>query len=94
MFDVLLADFLAAADAQKAEQMAAYMRQQFEFLGIQSVQRKALCKKLYQEARQGVIDWEFVTQCWASPYREMQYVAIGYLSVLKHKLTPDDIPKI
>jgi len=41
-----------------------------------------------------MIDWAFVNQCWNCPYREFKYVAIGYLTVLKHQLVPADLPRL
>lgn len=40
------------------------------------------------------MDWSFINECWEIPEREMQYVAIEYLKVMKKWLTAADIPNI
>jgi 3-methyladenine DNA glycosylase AlkD len=82
----------AAANQEKAEQMKAYMRNQFEFLGIQTPQRKKLCQSFLRE--QKTLDWDFVNKCWDLPEREFQYLAINCLSKLKALLSPVDIPNM
>ncbi|EOT29412.1 DNA alkylation repair protein [Enterococcus saccharolyticus] len=94
MFERIVQQFLEAADPNKAEKMAAYMRNQFLFLGVSAPQRQMICKEFYKESTQQEIDWHFVFECWACPYRELQYVAIGYLQVLKKKLEPEDVGAI
>lgn len=95
LFEELQLLFYSEQNQEKAEKMSAYMRNQFEFLGITSPQRKKLAKKIIQESKKnGTIDWNFVQQCWESSYREFQYVAIDYLTSCKKELTLKDIPKI
>lgn len=75
--------------------MAAYMRNQFAFYGIQTPVRTRLCREPFKAAkREGVIDWGFVDDCWAAPHREFQYVACDYLIVLHQYLTIDDVSKL
>ncbi|MGX7197252.1 DNA alkylation repair protein [Enterococcus olivae] len=94
-FQELLDLFHSHADQEKATKMSTYMRNQFLFLGISAPVRKHLIKEFYQAAKQiKTVDWHFIQQCWASPYREFQYVAIGYLTILRKQLTPNDVPKI
>ncbi|KAF1306057.1 DNA alkylation repair protein [Enterococcus sp. CU12B] len=93
-FEVIFNSFQEAADEERAEKMAAYMRNQFSFLGVATPKRKALTKDFYHQVKGQVIDWAFVDACWACPYRELQYVAIGYLQQLKKNLVPDDIPRL
>lgn len=83
-----------AANPDKAVEMAAYMKNQFNFLGIPTPLRRKLCKPLFQAAKSQVPDWDFVESCWANPYREMQYVAMDYLNVVSKQLTPQDLPHI
>ncbi|WGU71637.1 DNA alkylation repair protein [Capnocytophaga canimorsus] len=35
------------------------------------------------------MDWAFVEQCWACPYRELQYVALDYLVSKKENIDPN-----
>ncbi|MFK8263677.1 DNA alkylation repair protein [Capnocytophaga canimorsus] len=80
---------------EKAVVMEAYMKNQFPYLGIQAPIRKSLTKPfLVQTKKHSVVDWEFVEQCWACPYRELQYVALDYLVSKKRILTPTDVPKL
>jgi 3-methyladenine DNA glycosylase AlkD len=91
----IFSSFQDHADPEAAEQMSAYMRGQFPFLGLSAPQRKTLSKTLYQNAQnEDAADWAFVDQCWKKGPREFQYLAIGYLAVLNDKLTPEDIPKL
>lgn len=93
-FEIILNSFQEAADEVRAEKMAAYMRNQFSFLGVSTPKRKELTKDFYRQIKGQSIDWAFVDACWACPYRELQYVAVGYLQQLKKNLVPDDLPHL
>lgn len=82
-------------DEQAAIKMSAYMRNKFNFLGVRSVERKGVCKEFYKESKKGgIVDWNFINDCWQNEYREMQYVAIDYLITMKKLLTFSDVDKI
>jgi 3-methyladenine DNA glycosylase AlkD len=70
-----------ARDPAKAAAMAAYMRGQFAFLGIQSPAQKALAREalagLPRPAEDDLRD--VAVACWALPEREYQYFACGWL---------------
>jgi 3-methyladenine DNA glycosylase AlkD len=94
-FAAILADLQVRTDTEKAAAMRRYMRDQFDFLGIPTPLRKSLTKPYFAELRTARdIDWEFVDSCWRCPYRELQYVAVGYLASLTHILGPDDVAPI
>lgn len=94
-FKLLIDDFIKNRDEQKAVQMSAYMRNQFQFLGIPTPLRKKLCKEYFKTAKKSkTVDWGFVNDCWDNEYREIQYAAIDYLSSMQKFLIPQDIPKI
>lgn len=94
-FESLQEAFAAHADSDRAAQMAAYMRDQFAFYGIQTPVRTRLCREVFRQAkRAGVIDWGFVDACWQDPHREFQYVACDYLNAVHPYLTFDDVPKL
>ena len=38
--------------------------------------------------------WAFIDQCWASPQRELQYLACDYLIIVTPLLTPADWPRL
>lgn len=83
------------ADPKKAPQMKAYMRNQFEFLGVQSPAQgkvNSLYLPIHNSADE--LDWEFIDACWANPYRELQYLALSYLRRNEHLLEVSHIQKI
>lgn len=83
------------SDNDRAIKMSAYMRYQFEYLGIPTPERKNLCKEFFKGAKgETQIDWDFVNLCWEKPYREYQYIAVNYLGLMKKYLTPNDVPKL
>lgn len=94
-FPALHETFIAAADPVAATSMAAYMRDQFPFLGLPTPRRRELLKPFIAKARKEVkaqkIDRDFVEACWRAPEREFQYNALDYLAALKKYLTPEDI---
>ena len=91
----LFEDLKACADAERAAQMSAYMRDQFQFLGVQTPKRKEVCKKHFKNAKEeAAVDWGFVTACWDNPHRELQYSAVNYLAAMRGMLEPADVPRI
>ncbi|MFT0846301.1 DNA alkylation repair protein [Actinomycetaceae bacterium L2_0104] len=91
----LIGELFAAANPEKAGPMAAYMRDQFPFLGIPSSARKPIQRPFFAVARKDPhADWAFVAQCWALPQREFQYVACDYLYAVRKRLGADDLPRI
>lgn len=92
LFEALLSALTCQANPENARSMAAYMKGKFEYLGIQTPQRKAICKPFFNSLKQAEIDRAFVRQCWDCRYRELQYVAIDYLRLIKRQLTPQHIP--
>ena len=78
--------FIAAADPDRAPAMAAYMRDQFPFLGLptpvqRSVARAAL-RELPAPDEADVV--ALTTACWAMPEREYQYAGCDY--AIRHAL--------
>ncbi|WP_394143546.1 DNA alkylation repair protein [Vibrio atypicus] len=71
-----------------AQQMKAYMRNQYQFYGIQSVPRREALKPYF--SKQALPSLEelpaVVKELWAQPEREFQLVAIDLLIKLKKKL--------
>ena len=82
-------------DVEQAKSMSAYMRDQFEFLGIKTPKRRQLCREAFKNARKTAkIDWESVELCWQKPQREYQYIACAYLVKMKKFTTLADLPKL
>lgn len=80
-------------DPEKADGMARYMKNQFEFLGVQTPVRRKAIASLFREAKvsKGPIDWQLIHQLWEKNEREYPYVAIDYLKRAKKCLVADDI---
>ena len=82
-------------DVEQAKSMSAYMRDQFEFLGIKTPKRRQLCREAFKNARKTAkIDWESVELCWQKPQREYQYIACDYLVKMEKFTTLADLPKL
>ncbi|SHE82766.1 DNA alkylation repair protein [Alkalibacter saccharofermentans] len=83
------------ADPENAAPMSAYMRNQFDFLGIKKPQRALLSKQFLKEAKkEEQIDWGFVYHLWDLPEREFQYLAMEYLAAVKKLLVEDDLSNL
>lgn len=92
---VILESLKAIANPEKAPAMKAYMRNQFEYLGVQTIAlRQAVTPLLPKYQTTEEIDWGFIDECWASPYRELQYAALGYLGRNERLLDETHIPHI
>lgn len=91
----LLEQLLFYKDNDRAVQMKAYMRNQFEFLGLPATKRRELMRPFFKEAKkEAAIDWAFLTMYWQMPYRECQYIACDYLLLKQDLLHPSDVDKI
>lgn len=84
--------FIENRNEDNAKYMKAYMKDNFEYLGIKTPLRKELEKELLKEkSKEALIDKDFVKMLWNYEYRELQYVALDYLVKQKKKLQKDDI---
>jgi 3-methyladenine DNA glycosylase AlkD len=81
IMDRLSRAFENARDPDRAAPMAAYMRDQFPFLGIPSPAQKALTREVLTGlGRPNETDLAAVAQaCWQRPEREYQYFACAWL---------------
>jgi 3-methyladenine DNA glycosylase AlkD len=84
--------FRASANPEQAAKMSAYMRGQFDYLGIQTPMRRKLSREVIKA--QKAVDWEFIFKFWEQPEREFQYLTIDCLDKLKSSLSPEDIPNL
>lgn len=82
------------ADAAQALGMKAYMRNQFEFLGISTPTRQALTREFFLE--HGGPDASQLAQVvrplWDLPEREYQYSALTLLGFASHRLSVEHMP--
>lgn len=81
----LTVKLLALRNEEKAPVMKAYMKNKFEFLGIQAPERKRVCKEhMKQNKVADQIELEtIVKESWALLEREFQYCAIELLAANK-----------
>ena len=74
--------------------MAAYMRNQFEFLGVGTPARRAATKALYRGMKGYSAD-ELIEAAWAlwnCCEREYQYAAVDLLAMYSNRLDVDHLP--
>ncbi len=78
------------ADPENAVPMKRYMRDQFDFLGIKSPQRRSLLREFFAEAGLPPVEEldAIARRLWRLPHREFQYVAIDVLEKRRRRLTP------
>ena len=82
--------FRSHADDEVRIGAAAYMRNQFEFLGIGTPLRRELSKRLIKQSQE-LAERELISLCkelWAQPEREFQYVACDLLAKNAPRLSP------
>lgn len=95
MYEEVISAYYQRRSEEKAEKMAAYMKQNFPFLGIAKTDRVALHGNFLRQVKNGDwVDWEFVFRLWDLPEREFQYLAVEYLVVLKNFLQKEDTGKL
>lgn len=80
------------ANAEKAAGAKAYMRNQFDFLGLMAATRQSLTKAYLEENLPDYDQLEkIVHDLWAMPEREYQYFAIDLMAAMKKHWTIDII---
>ncbi|MDE5416039.1 DNA alkylation repair protein [Alkalihalobacterium chitinilyticum] len=92
----ITSEFKLMENKEKAIGMSAYMRNRFDFLGIQTPERRKITSKLFKEWLVGKkpIDWNIVFDLWGQCEREYQYVVIDYLVKSKKYLVADDLTQL
>lgn len=90
----IIEKFEACRNEELARPMAAYMKNQFPFLGIQSPLRKQLFKEQFTEYALPKPDAIFkeAWKLYRLQEREYQYAAIALLEKMSQHLTADDLP--
>jgi 3-methyladenine DNA glycosylase AlkD len=86
-------NLLAEQRSDYAEAMQQYMRNQFEFLGVNSPKRKTIEKAFYKQ--NGLPQYadlaDIVTEAWATDEREIQYFAMDLVERMRKYWQPDVI---
>jgi 3-methyladenine DNA glycosylase AlkD len=82
----------AHADAERARQMKAYLREQFEFLGIQTPTRRLVCSQLPKLPKDSVLLMRIANELWKKPEREYRYVACDLLAKNASAFSSEDLP--
>jgi 3-methyladenine DNA glycosylase AlkD len=87
---------LPAIQADRAPAMRAYMRDQFEFLGIATPDRRAAAKTLLKQYKGASAETllALVHGLWELPQREYQYVALDLLAMHYRAMQPVHIPAL
>lgn len=79
------------ADAERAAAMRAYMRDQFEFLGVPTPARRAATAALIRSKASAPDLMQHARALWQLPQREYQYVAVDLLARQWKALSVNDI---
>lgn len=80
------------ADQQKAIEMKAYLRNQFEFLGIQAPIRRSIYKDLPKLPKDPQYILNIANELWDKPEREYRYVACDLLIKNAKVFKLNDLP--
>lgn len=89
----ITAQFRAHGDPTTAHGMAAYMKDQFRYLGIKKPEREKIQRLWRNQIKNSKeLDRSLVLSLWREPEREFQYFAIDILCTLKNHLNADDLP--
>jgi len=85
-----------AADPSRTPAMQAYMRNQFDFLGIPTPRRRAATASLLRAFQPGTSRelLDAARMLWQQPEREFQYVAVDLLARYRKTLSPADFPAL
>ncbi|MHB8073786.1 DNA alkylation repair protein [Desulfosporosinus fructosivorans] len=95
MDNQLIKSFYDHRNQDQGTKMSAYMKDHFQYLGMQKPLRSELQKEFFKQAKkQKMIDWDFIFMLWDLPEREFQYLALDYILALKNNLLKADIDRI
>ncbi|WP_229256950.1 DNA alkylation repair protein [Duganella lactea] len=86
----------AAANAERAPAMRAYLREQFDCLGVATPERRAAGRPLLSELKDAGAEKliEHAHALWRLPEREYQHVALDMLAMYWEKLNSAHIPAL
>jgi len=86
----------AVADPSKAADMAAYMKDQFEYLGVQAGDRRTAAKPLLTAAKTMASEplLDLVEALWDEVEREFHYVGMDAIRAGARNLRADDLQRV
>lgn len=94
-YETMFTELESHKDVQQAIKMAAYMKNNFPFLGVPKPKVDEIIKPYIKAASKADrIDWDFIDLCWAKDYREAQYVGVEYIHFVQKKLTDKELEKL
>lgn len=95
MYDIdqIQALFTRNADLANAAGMKAYMKNRFEFYGIQSVKRRELQRPFLLKASlpEKWEAFELIREFWELPQRELQYFGLDMIARYQKQLEKEDV---
>ncbi|MFC2115498.1 DNA alkylation repair protein [Bacteroidota bacterium] len=94
--DPLIGQFEANRNPANAVRMKKYMKDQFEYYGISTPDRRSLMRAHQKE--HGLPLWsdieDITRSLWEMDERECQYIALDLLNRLKKNLSPENLPML
>ncbi|WP_255988831.1 DNA alkylation repair protein [Chitinolyticbacter albus] len=93
--DTIVEGLRVVGNAGDAAAMRRYMRDQFDFAGVKTPQRRALSRPLIAAARRALSEAERLdtaARLWRQPWRECQMVACDLLADRAHTLSAAALP--
>jgi 3-methyladenine DNA glycosylase AlkD len=94
-FQYLLDQLVAYANPIYAPAMKAYMKDHFDYFGVNAPTRKQIVKSFKSIYKLNVLEddfWELIHLLWKEDHRESQYIAIDLLQSHAKKITADRLP--
>jgi 3-methyladenine DNA glycosylase AlkD len=93
MINEIQSSFQKSKNPEIASGMKAYMKDNFDYLGIKSPERKTLQKQFVLELKKWNIDliWDLVLKLWELDEREYQYFAMDLIKWRYKKPTKEDL---
>lgn len=92
----LRAGLSAAAAPEQAAPMRAYMREQFDFLGVPTPARRKVSTPWIRALKTHTAEYclDLAEQLWRQPEREFQYAAVDLLTARAEALPAASLPRL
>lgn len=84
------------ADPDRAAKMSAYLKNQFEFLGVMAGPRNEATREYIKDTSEGSVEdvWLAVEECWAQPEREFQLLGADLLRKNAGRMSVQDLDRV